>query len=310
MKLILGTMTFGGQVEKTGAHEIMDVFFSTGNNCLDTAFIYCDGDTELMLGELISRARWEQIHLATKAHPWGDDGLSASTVKHQLETSLRRLHAESVDLFYLHSPDLNTPIEDTLYACWQLHQAGKFKEFGLSNYAAWQVAEIYHLCERNDWMRPTVYQGMYNALTRDVERELFPCLRNYNIAFFAYNPLAGGLLSGKHQGYDHVAADGRFKLYESYRDRYWERSYFEAMSEIIAACEAHNVAPAAAALRWLQHHSCLTQNDGVILGASRLNQFKKNINALRQGPLPTGIVAAYDQGWDITRAACAKYFRP
>ncbi|XP_031232899.1 aflatoxin B1 aldehyde reductase member 2-like [Mastomys coucha] len=108
-----------------------------------------------------------------------------------------------VDLFYLHIPDHSTPVEETLQACHQLHQEGKFVELGLSNYASWEVAEICTLCKKNGWILPTVYQrrgkqipayalmGMYNDTTWQVEKELLPCLRHFGLRFYAYNPLAG-----------------------------------------------------------------------------------------------------------------------
>ena len=113
-----------------------------------------------------------------------------------------------------------------MQACFELFQQGKFRHFGLSNFAAWQVAEVVELCRRHGWMEPEVYQGMYNALTRDVERELFPCLRNYGMRFYAYNPLAGGLLTGKHLSMEQIPEDGRFNRERGYLDRYWKQDYF------------------------------------------------------------------------------------
>ena len=98
--------------------------------------------------------------------------------------------------FYLHAPDHETPLAETLKACDELHKSGKFKELGLSNYAAWQVSEVMNLCKSNNWVKPTVYQGMYSAITRAVEAELFPCLRYYGIRFYAFSPLGGGILTG------------------------------------------------------------------------------------------------------------------
>ena len=104
---------------------------------------------------------------------------------------------------------LRAGIEDTLAEVHELHKEGKFKSLGLSNFQAWEVAHIYHTCKANGYVTPTVYQGMYNAITRDVEKELLPCLRKLGISFYAYNPLAGGVLTGKHSGGEPEA--GRFK---------------------------------------------------------------------------------------------------
>lgn len=305
-------MTFGEQVDKSSAQKMIEAFLSEGQNHLDTAYVYCKGETESILGQLITPRRRKKVCLATKAHPSCEGGLSADSVTQQLETSLSRLKTESVDLFYLHSPDLDTPITDTLHACWQLHQSGKFKEFGLSNYAAWQVSDIHQICTHNGWMKPSVYQGMYNALTRDVERELFPCLRNYGIKFYAYNPLAGGLLTGKHPGFSKSALEGRFKLHETYRNRYWDELYFEAVDVVAGACKAAGITLANAALRWLSQHSYLTrgEGDGIILGASNVEQLEHNLKIMKQGSLEQSVVEAFDRGWEICRPACVKYFRP
>lgn len=305
-------MTFGGQADGAAARGMIDAFTAAGYDHLDTAYIYCDGKTESMLGRLITPQQRAALHLAAKAHPKEGPGLSAEGVVSQLETSLERLNTNYADLFYLHSPDPGTPIADTLEACWRLYQGGRFRQFGLSNYAAWQVAEITELCQREGWMQPQVYQGMYNALTRDVERELFPCLRNYRIAFNAYNPLAGGLLSGKHTAVDDTHGGGRFALNQNYRDRYWDEPYFEAVDLVKRVCGKHAAAPAAAALRWLIHHSMMSADagDAIILGASRLQHLESNLEAFGQGPLPEEVVDAFDQGWRITRPVCIKYFRP
>ena len=312
MHTILGTMTFGEQVDKPSAQKMIQTFLSEGHNHLDSAYIYCKGETEKILGQLITPKQREEIYLATKAHPSREGGLNADSVTHQLETSLARLNTDYADLFYLHSPDLVTPITETLRSCWELYQSGKFKDFGLSNYAAWQVSEIYEICAHNGWMKPVVYQGMYNALTRDVERELFPCLRNYAIKFYAYNPLAGGLLTGQHASFSKSAREGRFKLHEMYRERYWDELYFKAVDLVVRACRASGTTPASAALRWLRRHSYLTQSEGggIILGASNPQQLEHNLNILKEGPLEQSVVEAFERGWKICRPACIKYFRP
>jgi len=192
------------------------------------------------------------------------------------------------------------------------YQAGRFKRFGLSNYASWQVAEIAELCARNGWMPPKVYQGMYNAYTRDVERELFPCLKNYDMAFYAYNPLAGGMLSGKHQQFDAAPQAGRFVSFGFYKDRYWKEGYFNEVKNFVEACKKENIAPVEAAIRWMNHHSGIADNadNGIILGASSQSQLDQNLQAMTEQALPDSIVDALDAGWEVIRPACIKYFRP
>ncbi|MGQ7847529.1 aldo/keto reductase family protein [Granulosicoccus sp. 3-233] len=323
LDIILGTMTFSGQVNAATATDMITAFQQAGHTALDTAYVYNKGGTETLLGELNTQGVLQGTHMAGKANPAEEGGLSAGSVRRQLETSLQRLRMESLDLFYLHSPDLNVPIRETLQAVADLHQKGRFQRFGLSNYAAWQVAEISEICRAEGWIMPTVYQGMYNALTRDVERELFPCLRNYGIAFYAYNPLAGGLLSGKHQSVDEIPPGGRFADFAGYQSRYWKPEYFEVINRLSEQCRAEDIEPAAAALRWLCHHSALTgpatdsaaSSDrrtphALIIGASSMRHFEQNLQACAAGALPSALVNAFDEGWEEVRPACIKYFRP
>jgi len=314
MQIVLGTMTFGGQVDKTGSARLVERFRERGHRELDTAYMYNDGATETLLGELRDEGAVDRdLPIAGKANPWGSGGLTPESLGRQLETSLERLSSDALDLFYLHAPDLDTPIERTLESVAEHHAAGRFRRFGLSNYAAWQVAEIVGLCAANGWPRPEVYQGMYNALTRDVERELLPCLAHFGIAFYAYNPLAGGLLSGKYRSVADLPDDGRFADNESYQARYWKREYFDVIARFADLAREHDIEPAAAALRWLRHHSAPAGGDienGIILGASSEAHLVANLDACERGPLPEPLVAALDEGWETVRPACIKYFRP
>lgn len=313
MKTILGTMTFSDQVDKESSANMLSMFAQSGGTEVDTAFVYNKGKTELLLGELAVEGALNAFSIAGKANPWAEGGLSAPSVKHQLNTSLNRLNAQAVELFYLHAPDLETPIVDTLNAVMELHAEGKFKRFGLSNYAAWQVAEIVEICKREGWLLPTVYQGMYNALTRDVERELLACLHNYDIAFYVYNPLAGGMLTGKHSDVAALPENGRFATFDGYQDRYWKKSYFDVITAVTKTCRSNNIPTSEAALRWLVHHSSLRvpwAEHGVIVGASSLNHLEQNLAALKQGQLPEAIVSSFEEAWEAVKPSCIKYFRP
>jgi aflatoxin B1 aldehyde reductase len=312
MKKILGTMTFGEQVDQDKAQLMLDLFIAAGNTEVDTAYAYCDGKTEQLLGELLPAEKRKKLYLASKVNPWNDHGLQPAQVKKQLLEILERLGTDHIDLLYLHSPDLDTPIVQTLEACFELYQQGKFKQLGLSNYASWQVAEVVETCRHNGWMQPVVYQGMYNALTRDVERELFPCLRNYGISFYAYNPLAGGLLTGKYQSIDDMPDSGRFAERNGYEERYWKKDYFDVLQQLTGTCGELGLTPTQAAMRWLVNHSRLDaeQGDGIILGATRIGHLTDNMAACDQLPLDQSILDIFDQGWEIIKPNCFKYFRP
>jgi aflatoxin B1 aldehyde reductase len=311
-RVILGTMTFGQQVEESVAGRMLEGFFERGGVELDSAHIYSQGRSEEILGRLLKGRRRESYQLASKVHPSMYGGLSAKSVRQQLQTSLDRLQTDAVDLLYLHQPDPETPIEVTLEACAELQERGLFGELGLSNYAAWQVADIVRLGGREGWPIPTVYQGMYNALTREVERELFPCLRAMGMRFYVYNPLAGGVLSGKYKWGADVPGEGRFKEYGFYVERYWKQSYVAACTSIGEACVKGGIVEPEAALRWLARHSNVdaAAGDGVIIGASKLEHVEANHQACRGAELPESIVAALEGAWQTVRPDCPKYFRP
>jgi aflatoxin B1 aldehyde reductase len=203
-------------------------------------------------------------------------------VKRVFKESLARLKTGKVKILYLVTRDRATPIESTLSAVQELHDEGLFEEFGVSNFSAWQVADTSEIASRHGWIRPSVYQGIYNAITRAVEPELFKCLGNYGIRFHAYNPLAGGAFS-KSFGASAVAPGSRFDIShvqgKLYRDRYCNDAYLDALAEIHRSCEGCGLDAISVALRWLIHHSQLNaeRNDGVIIGASSLEHLRYNL---------------------------------
>jgi len=311
MRIILGTMTFGKQVNKKNAQYMVNLFIDHGYNEIDTAYRYGGGITEEILGKILIPSKRKKVYLATKVTPSDGRSLKPEQITEQLETSLKRLKTEYVDLLYLHAPDNKTAIELTLETCEKHLQQGKFIEFGVSNYASWQVADLYHIAERNCWVKPIVYQGRYNSITRNIEPELIPVLRKFKIRFYAYNPLAGGLLTGKHNNPTMIPKEGRFSIFKTYVNRYWKERYFNAINEIKGVCDFHNITPSEAALRWLIHHSKLEANDqdGIIIGASKIEQLKENLKVCKEGKLPKEIVLAYEKAWEITRCDSPKYFR-
>ncbi len=145
----------------------------------------------------------------------------------------------------------------------------------MSNYTAFEVAEIVITCKYNNWVLPTLYQGMYNAVTRGIEAELFPACRRYGLDIVIYNPLAGGLFSGKIKSADAVPEDGRFSdkapVCTRYRKRFFRSSTFEALRIVEDAAAAHGLTMIETALRWCVHHSALKVKggrDGIIIGGS------------------------------------------
>jgi len=323
MRTILGTMGIGGTLTIETTKELLNLWKKAGFTEIDTALMYQAGKSEKILGELGSSSAFS---IATKANPWYDIAINSTTMKqmngfaaealtHQLKQSLQFLNTNKVTLFYLHAPDHNTPLLETLKTICKLKEENLFDEWGLSNYPAWQVVHIYHLCKQNHISPPTVYQGMYNCITRDVEKELFPALKLCGIRFNAYNPLAGGILTGKYKQNDDPNS-GRFSgktiWGEKYRQRYWKKEFFDAFQMIESCGQKYNITILQASLSWLYYHSALSSSrgDGVILGGSNLEQLTTNIDAVKQlKPLPDEVLAAIDEAWKLCAPVCEQYWR-
>jgi aflatoxin B1 aldehyde reductase len=198
-----------------------------------------------------------------------------------------------------------------LEECQKLFLEGKFKKLGLSNYASWQVIDACYVCKINGLVTPTINQGMYNAITRNVEYELFPALRSVGMAFYTYNPLAGGLLTGRYERLNVYPQTGRFAIMPLYKERYWKEGYFYAIDQLATTCKAFEIDMTSAALRWLVCHSMLgdLQGNSLIVGASSVQQIEMNLQSLLQGPLPAEVVDCFDHCWQQMKGESPAYFR-
>ena len=311
MKIVLGTMNFGPQLDLEASREMVNGFLKTGNRELDTAYVYNGGSTEKILGEILPSLEADCYEIATKVHPRITGRLDRETILMEFTESLQRMKRDSVDLLYFHFPDGKIPIDEALETVKELYVQGKIKELGLSNYPAWQVIDIAYKCDKIGCPRPTVYQGMYNALCRNVEPELFPAIRSLGMRFYAFNPLAGGMLTGKHHHFEDAPQPGRFARLESYRKRYWKQSYFDAVDAIKQACDAEGIPMVEAAYRWLVNHSMMDaeKGDGILLGASRIEQMTQNMAAAQKGVLSQSILDAMDAAWEIAKPDSPAYFK-
>jgi len=197
----------------------------------------------------------------------------------------------------------------------ELHKQGKFVQLGLSNFTAFEVAEVVMTCKANGWVRPTIYQGMYNAITRSLERELIPACHRYGLDVVVYNPVAGGIFSGKYKTSD-VPTEGRFSNVGSngsnYRTRYFKDATFDALRVIEPVVQKHNLTLIETALRWMVHHSKLNVKDnggdGIIVGVSSLQQLEGNLKDVEKGPLPDDVLKALDDAWAICQPTTANYW--
>lgn len=185
----------------------------------------------------------------TKLIPGEYDGrnvkFTLESIRKYLNIQLAAIKADSIPLWYLHAPDYTTPLEETVEAIKTLFEEGKFQSWGVSNYAAWQVQKLVDLSDKLGAPRPVAYQGIYNALHRQVEAELFPCLRANGLRFYEFNPLAGGVLTGALKIDEGVEKGSRFdpntKQGQQYRQRYFKDEFFDAVQLIRPVAEKHNL---------------------------------------------------------------------
>lgn len=303
------------------AKAMVDTFHRYGHDTIDTALVYGDGSSEEYLGSLDWPARG--IKMDSKLYPTAFlPGLTEYPYHHKpedlrrgLTSSLSRLKTERLTTWYLHGPDRTVPFEETLREVNKLYQEGRFERYGLCNFQSWEVAKVCEICERHGWVKPAVYQGLYNALHRAVEAELFPCLRHYGLSFYCFNPLAAGLLTSRYtRETTEVEKGSRFDTSSSHgkrhANRYFHPLYFDALDTLRPVAKKHGLTEVECALRWMSHHSMLKQEngDGVVIGASSVAQLEENLKALEGGPLPEEVVQALDSGWQNIRGKELKYW--
>ncbi len=288
--LCLGTMTFGLQTEEDVSHQILDTAFEAGVTFIDTADTYPlgrDGDlagrTEEVIGRWLPGKR-DDVVLATKffapvgPNPW-DRGGSRRHIKNAIDNSLRRLDTDYIDLYQIHFFDQHTPLDETLGALDDLVRAGKVLYVGCSNYAAWQLARAIGRSEARDIVRYESVQPRYNLLFRNIERELLPLCDADDIAVIPYNPLAGGMLTGKHRGATAPTEGGRFTLGQAgkmYQGRYWADDKFAVVEELAKLAEDAGMPMVTLAVAWVLANPTITSP---IIGASRPEQLAASIAA-------------------------------
>lgn len=310
-RIILGTMTFGNRgygnrvQDPETARRMLDRFAEAGHSEVDTCYVYGDGSCEQMLGDLGAGGRFAPaIRFDPVATPRGHE---PDVLGRSVRASLARLGVDRADLLYLSARDARTPWESTLRAVHELHGQGLFGELGLSNLSIGDVEESLDIADRSGWVRPTVYQGLYNAVSRTAEIDLLPRLHDLGLRFHAYNPLVGGAFAPGFGKEADVAVGSRFDADHPqgafYRKRYWNDPYLCAMRELHTACGELGLPPTAAALRWLVHHSPLdaAHGDGIILGASSTAQLAENLTAVQGGPLPQAALDAIETASETTR---------
>jgi len=304
-----GAMTFGSQTDDAAAARMVDLCLDRGVNFFDTANSYNGGKSESMLGAIL-KGRRDRVVLARKlgnktGFPADAAPLSRKSVLANIDASLGRLGTDRLDIYYLHLPDYETPIEETLAAMDEIVRAGKVRYPAISNFAAWQAARVFCISEKQGYRAPYVSQPMYNLLARGIEQEYVPFCKEYGVSMVVYNPLAGGMLTGK-QNRERPIAGTRFDSNQMYLDRYWHPAYFDAVDELGRIAEQGGRTLIDMSLNWLLHH---TAADVVILGASKVEQLAQNLEAMERGPLAGDTVAECDRVWRGLRGVTPKYNR-
>jgi aryl-alcohol dehydrogenase (NADP+) len=292
-RICLGTMTFGLQCDEPTAVAILDRAAAGGVTFLDAADVYpvggsldTVGRTEEILGRWLAGRRHDFV-VATKcagvmgARPW-DRGLSRKHILDAIDASLRRLSTDYVDLYQLHSPDRETPIDETLRALDDVVRAGKARYVGCSNYLAYQVARAIGRSEARGLVRFDSVQPRYNLLFRQIERELLPLCREEEIGVIPYNPLAGGFLTGKHRREAGPTPGTRFTLGNAagrYQDRYWHAREFDTVEALRPLAAEAGISLTRMAVAWVLAHPAVT---APIIGASRPEQLDDVLPAVEK----------------------------
>ncbi len=290
-RLCLGTMTFGMQCDEAQSFAILDRAAEAGITFLDTADVYplggdrtTAGTTEQIIGKWMEGRR-DQFIVATKAYgpmgpaPW-QRGSSRKHLLEAIDASLARLRTDYVDLYQLHFDDPSTPLDETLAALDTIVSSGRARYVGCSNFLAYRLATALGRSDVRDVVRFISVQPRYCLLWRGVERELLPLCSQESLGVIPYNPLAGGLLTGKHRRGVAPSAGTRFTLGSAatvYTERYWHDREFDAVEQIAVVATDAGLSMATLAVAWVLANPAVT---APIIGASRPDQLDDSIAAL------------------------------
>jgi aryl-alcohol dehydrogenase-like predicted oxidoreductase len=289
-RLCLGTMTFGLQTDEAAAHAILDRAAEAGVSFIDTADVYplggdtgSVGRTEEIVGRWLQGRRGDVI-LATKAvgkvgsKPW-QQGASRKHLLDAIDASLARLGTDYVDLYQLHSDDAATPLDETLDALDTIVRSGRARYVGVSNFLAYRLARALGRTEARRLTPIVSVQPRYSLLFREIERELLPLAAEDRLGVISYNPLAGGLLTGKHAFAAGPAEGTRFTLGNAaarYQERYWHEREFRSVASLGEVAAAAGLPLATVAVAWVLANPVVTS---AIIGASRPEQLEQTLRA-------------------------------
>lgn len=287
--LCLGTMNYGGkgffsymgQLDQEQVDNQIKVAIEAGINFIDTANIYSEGMSEIMIGQAIKNLglNRDDLVLATKVRGTmgkgkNDLGLSRKHIIQQVEGSLKRLGTDYIDLYQIHTADPLTPIEETIRTLDDLVRSGKIRYFGASNLAAWQLMKALSFSKYNHLDKFVSLQANYSLDVRDAERELVPLLLDQKVGMMVWSPLSGGLLTGKYKR-DIEKVEGRLSNFP-FPPFHEERAY-NILDILTPMAEEKNTSIAQLALAWVLQQPVVTS---VIIGATKMHQLKDNLKAI------------------------------
>jgi aryl-alcohol dehydrogenase-like predicted oxidoreductase len=298
-KPFLGAMNFGKRTSEAESKDILARALELGILHIDTANAYGEGISETIVGDAL-RGKRERVTIATKCGfgrvAGKPEGLSRARIHEAIGESLKRLRTEWVDLYYLHVPDHDTPIDETLDAVAELLEQKKILAWGVSNYAAWQVLEMMHKADARKMARPVIAQQLYNVVLRQLDVEYFAFARRYDMHTTVYNPLAGGLLSGKHSRDGSTQRGSRFDKNRLYQGRYFTDAMFDRVEALSKLAGAENMSLLDLSYAWLAGAPGV---DSILLGPASVKQLEEGVSACARGVSPEvrGLVDALYRMW-------------
>jgi aryl-alcohol dehydrogenase-like predicted oxidoreductase len=328
-EICLGAMTFGGgsgfwraigAVEQKGATALVERALAAGVNFIDTADVYSEGQSEVMLGQALRdlQVKREDVVVATKVRGRTGPGpnavgLSRGHIMDQIAGSLKRLGLDHVDLYQIHGFDPATPIEETLRALDDCVSRGLVRTIGCSNLAAWQIMKALAISERRGFARFETVQAYYTIAGRDLEREILPLVEDQGLGVMVWSPLAGGLLAGKFTR-EGAKPEGARRAAFDFPPVNRERA-FDVIDAMRPIASAHGVSVARVALAWLLQRKGVMS---VIVGAKTTEQLDDNLAAAKL-TLSAGEIAALDKvsaptpeypGWMVARQSGDRWPEP
>ncbi len=287
--LCLGTMNYGGKgffgymgnLDQNAVDEQIRTVTEAGVNFIDTANIYSEGLSEMMIGQAIKNLsiNRDDLVLATKVRgttgkSQNDVGLSKKHIIQQVEASLKRLGTDYIDLYQIHTADPLTPIEETIKTLDDLVRSGKIRYFGASNMAAWQIMKGLAYSQYNHLDKFASLQANYSLDVRDVEREIVPMLQDQKVGMMVWSPLSGGLLTGKYKR-NGQKEEGRLNNFP-FPPFHEERAY-NVLDVLTPMAEQKQVSISQLALAWLLHQPVVSS---IIIGATKLHQLQDNLKSV------------------------------